>query len=194
MSLDLSPFPPLTATERADLLRLARRSIRSALDGSDLPMLPTPTAALCEPAAAFVSLHLDRRLRGCIGTLLADRPLHRTVAHVARSAAFEDPRFQPLCATELPQIEIEISRLSPTAPACADDVCAGVHGVCVQHGDRRAVFLPQVAALYGWDRETLLAELCRKALLPPDAWRRRGTTLLVFATETFADGEGAEIS
>ncbi len=193
MSVD-PPFillPALTHAERRDLLWLARASIRTVLgDAVSAPSIAL-TPALLEPAAAFVSLHQEGRLRGCVGSVTADKPLHETIAHMALCAAFEDPRFTPLAAAELPAVAIEISRLSGMVPARAEQVRPGVHGVCVARGEHRAVFLPQVAPQHHWDRNTLLDELCRKALLPADAWRQPGCSLMVFVAEVFAEGEGA---
>jgi uncharacterized protein len=186
--LQLPPFAPLTLAERRDLLSLARESIRAALQ-SDQPPIPAQlTPALDDPGAAFVSLHEGTRLRGCIGTLTADRPLYLTVSQMAVAAACDDPRFPPLSLAELAAVVIEISRLGPLIPALPGQVCPGRHGVCLHTGERRGVFLPQVALQYHWDRETLLRELCLKALLPPDAWLEPDTTLMVFEAEVFGEG------
>jgi AmmeMemoRadiSam system protein A len=183
----LTSLPLLTAAERRELLWLARESIRTVLRDEDAPTVPTLTLALCEPTAVFVSLHHEGHLRGCIGTLTAERPLHEAVVRTARSAALADPRFPPLREAELPAVHIEISRLSALVPARPEQVRPGSHGVCVRCGERRAVFLPQVATLYNWDRERLLRELCRKAMLPPDAWQRPEISLSVFSAEVFGD-------
>jgi len=145
------------------------------------------TVALNAPGAVFVSLHQQRRLRGCIGTLAAERALYLAVAQMALSAAFDDPRFPSLSKSELLGVDIEISRLSPLVPCLPEDVCPGRHGVCMTQGEHRGVFLPQVALEYHWNRETLLRELCRKALLPPDAWRHPSTTLMLFEAEVFGE-------
>lgn len=181
---------PLTTSERLELLWLARESIRSALHKAALPLPRVLTAALRDPGAAFVSLHIDNDLRGCVGTLLAEHSLHITVAQRARSAAFDDPRFSRLTEAELASVEIEISRLSPLVPARPQDVRVGVHGVCISAGERRGVFLPQVALRYDWDRETLLRELCQKALLPPDAWQWPHTSVEIFEAEVFGEKTG----
>jgi AmmeMemoRadiSam system protein A len=178
---------PLTAMERSDLLWLARASIRSAFDPQAPPAQITLTLPLLEPTAAFVSLHHEGRLRGCVGTVTADKPLHEAVEHMARAAAFDDPRFRPLLAAELAAIDIEISRLSRMVPARPEDVQPGIHGVCVTSSEHRAVFLPQVATTHKWDRDTLLDELCQKALLPRNAWRQPGCDLLVFVAEVFGE-------
>jgi AmmeMemoRadiSam system protein A len=179
----------LTAAERRTLLRLARNSIRAALDGAAIPRLDASTSALDAPSGVFVSLHEGSRLRGCVGTVTAERPLYENVARMARAAAFDDPRFPPMAAAELARISIEISRLGRLTSARPDEVQPGVHGVCVQHGAQRAVFLPQVATKQRWGRETLLNELCSKACLPPDAWTQADTQLMIFVAEVFSEAD-----
>ena len=101
------------------------------------------------------------------------------------NAAVRDPRFPPLRPTELPDLELEISVLTPLAPVAGPDaIVPGHHGVLLESGGRSAVFLPQVAPEQGWDRETLLDHLALKAGLPADAWRH-GASLQVFAAEVF---------
>lgn len=180
-------LPPLMAAERRDLLQLARMAIATAFAQVEAHAAIALTPALLDPGAAFVSLHCGSRLRGCVGTLAPDKALHETVAHMARSAAFDDPRFPPLAEIELRDIAIEISRLSSLVAARPEDVRPGYHGVAVSRGEHRGVFLPQVASTYGWDRETLLCEVCRKAFLPPDAWRQPDCGLSVFVAEVFAE-------
>lgn len=178
---------PLTAVERSALLWLARASIRGAFDPPAPPPQIALTQRLLEPTAAFVSLHCEGRLRGCVGTVTADKPLYEAVGRMARAAAFDDPRFPAVAAAEVSTIDIEISRLSRMVPAQPEDVQPGVHGVCVASSEHRAVFLPQVATTHNWDRDMLLDELCRKALLPANAWRQPGCDLLVFVAEIFGE-------
>jgi len=109
---------------------------------------------------------------------------------MAAAAAFDDPRFPPLRADELPATQIEISRLSSLCRAVPEEVVPGRHGACIARGERRGVLLPQVATAYGWDRETFLSQCCLKAGLPPDAWRDPATELLIFEAEVFGEEEG----
>jgi len=194
MTADGAPgaLHPLTGAERSTLLRLARRRIGCAVQGAGEPVVDASilTAALRAPGAAFVSLHRGHTLRGCVGTLSADRPLYETVAAMAVAAAVDDPRFEPLTAAELPGVSIEISRLGPLVPAQPDQVVVGAHGVSISRGGRRAVFLPRVAVEQGWTRDQLLRELCLKAGLPPEAWRSPEARLYVFVAEVFADVDG----
>src|SRR6185295_5221545 len=143
-SRDLTPL--LDAEERRDLLRLARAAIRQAIAGGDaltrlLGELPI-SAAMQAPRGAFVSLHaLDDdggapRLRGCIGSLATDVPLHETVMRVAPRAARHDPRFPPLRLDELDRLVVEISALGPLRPLRATErIALGLHGVRLEKGD-----------------------------------------------------------
>lgn len=184
--------PQLTPQQKATLLALARRAIREkvrgAVSASTLPADP----ALQGPGAAFVTLTEGGALRGCIGFIRPVHPLAQTVRHCAVAAATGDPRFPPVTADELPRLTLEISVLSPLRPIeDPERVTVGVHGLYISLGDRHGLLLPQVATEYGWDRHTFLAETCRKAGLPPDAWRR-GATIQVFTVDHFSDGQPLE--
>ncbi|HEY5718266.1 MAG TPA: AmmeMemoRadiSam system protein A [Motiliproteus sp.] len=132
------------------LLGCARYTIAQRL-GVALPPPSTPDLLLQEPAACFVTLTLDGQLRGCIGTLTAERPLAEAVAYYAAAAAFEDPRFPPLTLPEWPSVAVEVSVLSAAVPVQAESEEAllaqlqpGVHGLIIERGAQRATFLPQV--------------------------------------------------
>lgn len=180
----------LTPDEQRSLLDTARRAIYDRL-GLTLEAPPMPSSATLEtPCGAFVTLHLGGRLRGCIGHITAADPLLRTVADVAVSSAFDDPRFPPVTAGEAPRLSIEISVLSPfraiTDPA---DVTVGEHGLLLRKGNRSGLLLPQVATEHHWDREEFLDHTCQKAGLPLGAWREAGTRIEVFSAFVFREAE-----
>lgn len=177
------------------LLRLARASLRQKLveDGSldrELERI-RQTPALSEPRGSFVTLKQrasggTETLRGCIGNLTAREPLFRSVVELAQKAAFEDPRFSPLTAEELPGVRIEISALTPFAPVAShEEIVIGRHGVDLRKRGAGAVFLPQVAAEHGWDRETLLRQLALKAGLGENEWR--DAELGIFEAQVFGE-------
>ena len=171
--------------ERQLLLRLAHDSIQAALEQRDLDLTP-PSPHLAELHGAFTTLHLEGKLRGCIGYVLPTDSLYKTVADTARAAAFEDPRFEPVALSEAPHLKVEISVLSPLVPIAAEDIEAGRHGLVITLGSRRGLLLPQVAVEFGWDAPTFLQETCHKAGLPPDAWER-GAIIEAFTAEVFHD-------
>jgi AmmeMemoRadiSam system protein A len=171
--------------ERSLLLRLAHDSILSALAGCEISLNPS-TAHLAEPRGVFTSLHLRGQLRGCVGYVLPVNSVYRAVAEIARAAALEDTRFQPVTREEAPSLEIEISILSPPKPIPADAVEIGRHGLLISLAGHRGLLLPQVPVEHHWDRLTFLEQTCRKAGLPLDAWQR-GATIEGFTAEVFRD-------
>ena len=179
-----------SAQERRLLLRLAHESIRARLHGHSFDP-PEPSAHLAEQRGAFTTLHRGGKLRGCIGYIVAANPLYLTVIETAAAAAFDDPRFMPVQEAEVPHLQIEISVLSPLAQIAPDGIEIGRHGLMISHQGHRGLLLPQVPIEWGWDRERFLAETCRKAGLPSDAWRR-GATIEAFTAEIFSESSPAE--
>ncbi len=176
----------LSPRERDFLLDLAWETIRRTVAGGPVPEPTVESAALLAPAAAFVSLHLGKHLRGCIGSVEARKPLWRTVREMAVAAAIEDPRFDPLTPQELDRLHVEISVLTPPAPVVApEEILVGRDGLIVRDHGRSGVLLPQVATEWRWDREEFLRQTCRKAGLEPDAWQR-DAKVFRFAAEVFA--------
>lgn len=164
-------------TNRGEILiGLARSAIAGALQLAEDEPVEADGSWLHQPAASFVTLQLKGRLRGCIGTLEAYRPLIEDVRSNAVAAAFHDSRFPPLTAEEFALIRIEVSILSAPEPIHAYSetiACSrlrpGVDGVVLKYGPHKATFLPQV-----WSQlpepETFLAQLRVKAGLAADFW------------------------
>jgi AmmeMemoRadiSam system protein A len=175
-----------TPEEQRQLLRIARDSIASAVLGKRMTpgSAAHPQGRLAEHCGAFVTLRLNKQLRGCIGYIEAGMPLAHVVAEVAEKAAMEDPRFMPLTPEEADQVEMEISVLSPLRLAARpEEVEVGKHGILLQLGENRGLLLPQVATEYHWDRETFLDNTARKAGLPRNAWRDPDAKIFLFSAE-----------
>lgn len=156
------------------LFALARSAI--AARGGPVPDPQGAPAWLAEPGAAFVTLTLDGRLRGCVGSIHPRRSLRDDIVANARAAAFGDSRFRPLAASELPAVRIEVSLLSALEPLPArsrEDLLAalrpGADGLVLGWRGHRGTFLPQV-----WeqlpDREDFVDHLLHKAGLPVFFW------------------------
>lgn len=179
----------LKPEQRSLLLQIARSSIASVLNGTRPDFNADEfDADLRKPSGVFVSLHKgDHELRGCIGSIEPVYPLYQAVSTSAVNAAFRDPRFNPLQKSELPQVHIEISVMSPIVPAAPDDIEVGRDGIIIRRGRYAGLLLPQVATEYGWDRQTFLSQTCVKAGLPPDAWRSLDTKIEKFSAEVFGE-------
>jgi len=180
----------LTPDDKAYLLRLARRTIESAFDEEAADLPPHPSTVLDKPCGAFVTLSKQGKLRGCIGYIEAVKPLRETIVEMATSAAFKDWRFPPVRQSELDEIEIEISVLSPLHRIDDPSVIeVGTHGIIISRGGSRGLLLPQVAVEWNWDRETFLRQTCVKAGLPDDAWTKDGTRIDIFSADIFSEKE-----
>lgn len=173
--------------ERTELLAIARRAIAASLGGT--PHQETPASGNpARRAGAFVTLHSEGHLRGCIGHIEADELLVHVVASCAISAASVDTRFPPVTLPELDRLLIEVSVLGAfEAVQVLGDIEIGSHGLLVQSGHRRGLLLPQVAPEWGWDAPAFVANTCLKAGLPPDAWSARGAKLFRFEAEVFGE-------
>jgi AmmeMemoRadiSam system protein A len=180
----------LSASDKEDLLRLARQSLSEHLTGRKLSRPGSVSSALRQVRAAFVTLRRREtaELRGCRGECYARRPLAESVAQMAIAAA-SDPRFAPVTVEELPDLRVEISALTPMEPIRADDVVVGRHGLMIAVGDRMGLLLPQVPVAQGWDKEAYLNGLCRKAGLPGGAWNAEGVQLFSFEAEVWGEDE-----
>lgn len=177
----------LSTEEKKALCALARESIEASLAGRK-PSFPSPSGALLERAGAFVTLHENGQLRGCIGRMESRLPLSETIAEMAYSAAFEDPRFEPLNPREKDDIAIEITVLGPLHKIDkAEEVTVGRHGLYIAARGRVGVLLPQVAVEYGWTALAFLDQVCVKAGLPPGAWKETGAKLYVFEGSVFGE-------
>jgi AmmeMemoRadiSam system protein A len=189
----------LSRQDRATLLEVARSSIRWGLEhGQALAVHREDYPETLRPVrATFVTLDIENRLRGCIGTLAARQPLVQDVAEHAYAAAFDDPRFPELTAREFPRLDVHISVLSPAEPLQFDSENAllaqlrpGIDGLILQFRSHRATFLPAV-----WenlpDPYVFLAQLKQKAGLPLNFWSPE-LTAERYTTEYFGDGDGVD--
>jgi AmmeMemoRadiSam system protein A len=178
----------LTGSERQLLLKIARQAIATELAGLpfSLPMVTNPN--LLEHRGAFVTLHKHGRLRGCIGTFSANRPLYEVVGDMAISAAFKDLRFRPLGSSEFEKIDLEISALTPLKPITdINEIKIGSHGIYIIQGSFHGVLLPQVATKNKWNRLTFLNQTCIKAGLAPGCWKDPKTQVNIFSAEIFGE-------
>ena len=181
----------ISPERRRDLLDLARRAIDGAFREEPLPRLASDRAPeFGQSRGVFVTLRKAGALRGCIGTIATDGELSQTVPAFARKAAFEDPRFPPLRAEELPECEIEISVLSePRVIANPEEIVIGRDGLILEGHGRRGLLLPQVAPEWGFAAERFLEETARKAGLPVGAWKDPDVRVFAFGAEVFSEGE-----
>jgi AmmeMemoRadiSam system protein A len=158
-----------------------------AVSHRKLPSVIPRDGIFAERRGVFVTLHVRRRLQGCIGVIEPIEPLGEAIVRCAADAATEDPRFAPMREDQLGELEIEISLLSPMEPIASESIEIGRHGLLVRLHAQRGLLLPQVAIEHRMTREQLLEETCRKAGLPREAWRDPQARLFGFTCEVFSE-------
>lgn len=177
----------LSESDRKNILELARQAVVEAVSARRL--LPEiPNQGLFEQSCGvFVTLHVNGKLRGCIGVIEPKEKLGVSIVRCAASAALEDPRFSPMQPDELPRLQVEISLLSPLQPIQPERIEIGKHGLLIEQGFHRGLLLPQVAVEHRLGREQFLKETCHKAGLSSEAWKAPNTRIYAFSCQIVAE-------
>jgi AmmeMemoRadiSam system protein A len=164
----------LSPSARKEILALAKETVERHVNGRPLPQWQGSDQRMKADGAVFVTLkEKNDRLRGCIGSLQAYMPLHRSIIQNAVAACSKDHRFRPVRPEELPGLSVEVTVLSPMEPlAGINEIEIGRDGLYLEAAGTGSVFLPQVPVEQGWNRDTYLSELAMKAGLPPDGWKQ----------------------
>lgn len=164
-----------TEAEKISLLKLARDAIESRMKSMGLPKVDEQDLSelLKSQCGVFVTLEKKGKLRGCIGRFGDSTPLFRLVQEMAVASAFQDYRFEPLQLSELPEVDIEISVLTPLQRIeSIDEFQLGKHGIFIVQGERHGTFLPQVAESTNWTKEEFLGYCSRdKAGIGWEGWK-----------------------
>ena len=183
------------------LIRLVRRTAKTFLEtGKSLKPPENTPRKMFEKCGVFVTINSvngkRKALRGCIGYPYPTTPLIDAVIDNAVNAATQDPRFEPITASELEHVVFEVSVLTPPEPVNVEKpkeylkkIKVGEHGLIVEKGAYKGLLLPQVPVEWGWCEEEFLCQCCLKAGLPPDSWLIKGAkvyrfTAIVFEEET----------
>ena len=178
----------LTDDEKRELLRIARTTLREYFYSGRIPPGKPHRDSLTAHAGAFVSLHNEGKLRGCIGIPQEEKALYRTVQEMAIAAATRDPRFEPVTEGEMDDISIEISVLGDYSDMGeVAELEIGRHGLIIEKGRKRGLLLPQVATDHKWSAREFLAQVCVKAGLPKDAWSHHDAKVGLFTAQVFND-------
>lgn len=193
----------LSLQEGEFLVKLARKAVETFVTNRIRIGVPRGTdSKLLTKCGVFVTLEAfmasspERELRGCIGYPLPDHPLAEATIDSAVSACSEDFRFPPVRSSELSEIVIEVSVLTPPALIKVDDpkvypskIKVGRSGLMVERGWNKGLLLPQVPVEWGWDEEQFLAQCCVKAGLPPNEWLKKTTKVYAFEGLIFQELE-----
>ena len=165
----------LSKEDKDQLLSIARTTLKEYIKNSKMPEIDKNglSADLLAPAGAFVTLKENDELRGCIGNFAPSQALYSMVQAMAVAASTQDPRFNPVKISEIKQLKIEISVLSPMKKIKSiDEIELGKHGIYIVKGTRSGTFLPQVANETHWTKEEFLGHCARdKAGIGWDGWK-----------------------
>ncbi len=193
--------PLLSSKEKKYASELARRALIYFLENkthmpiteADIRECFGDKTCLLHSLGCFVSLHIDRNLRGCIGTIRSDEALFLNIVKNAVLAGFKDPRFAPITKSELEEAELEISVMGPLE-RCMDltKIVVGKHGLVAKKDFYQGLLLPQVPVEWKWSHETFLKQTCLKAGLPSDAFRDPRVEFYTFEAWVFSEGEEEE--
>jgi uncharacterized protein len=171
------------------LIKLARNAILASIDKtvSLLDIQTSLSLSLYQKRGVFVSLWLNKQLRGCIGTPFPLYSLEEQVQENARKA-FVDSRFKKIKKEELTDIEIEVTILTEPFPIEPEEIILGTHGLIVNQGFLTGLLLPSEPLTYGWTVETFLEHTCLKGNMPPHAWKE-GADIYAFYIQTFLEDD-----
>ena len=181
----------ISTEEKKVILQIARNSIASIYNASvtskvDISKYPI----LSSQKGAFVTLTKNKNLRGCIGYIISDIPLHETIKDAATQAAIGDPRFPKLTENEFSKIEIEVSILSEPFPMESyDDIIVGKHGLILTESGHRGLLLPQVPIEHGMNKEQYLSALCEKTGFYSNFWKEKILNIEMFTADVFSEME-----
>ena len=164
---------PLITSEKSQLLQFAKETIISYVRDRRTPQVNIENKRLKANGATFVTIKTpEGMLRGCMGNIQPNMPLYQSVISNAVSATSRDPRFKPMTKDELRGIDVEVTVLSPLEPMQDRKAFkVGTHGLYIVKDYQSGILLPQVPVEFGWDEDTFLRQICKKAGLPEDAWK-----------------------
>jgi len=184
----------LTESDRITLLNLARKTLEEKIRYGKYSVPDTSSFSdnLKTYCGAFVSLHIEGKLRGCIGHITGDTSLHETTQEMVVSSAIHDPRFHPVKPDELADIDIELSVLSPLKKISnLAEIQLGKHGILIKKGRNSGLFLPQVATETNWNLDEFLGHCSRdKAGLNWDGWKT--ADIFIFTADVFGEKKASK--
>jgi len=181
----------LTQKDKKDLLHIARETLENYIKTGKRPTIDTSnfSPTIKQNCGAFVTLKINENLRGCIGRFNPEEPLYKIIQEMTISSATQDYRFKAVSKSELNDINIEISVLSPLKKInSSEDFILGKHGIYMTKGNSSGTFLPQVADETGWTKEEFLGHCAQdKAGIGWDGWKQ--ATLYVYTAIILGEEE-----
>ena len=173
----------ISGEEKREIIKIVKNSI---LKENFKKEKVRPTEILNRKMGVFITLKKDKKLRGCMGQLFSDAPLYKSLKNIAILSAYKDPRFPPLKAKEIENLEITVSLIFNFRQLYnVKDLDMGKDGLLIINGDKKGVLLPEIPIIYRWGRNEFLKNTCIKAKLPEKCWKDKNTSIYVFNTYSF---------
>lgn len=178
----------INVKEQKTLLKLARKTLEKYVRTREIPDYDAVDDKLKIKSGIFVTLKKNNELRGCIGTTVPEKTLIDGVIDMTIASATRDPRFAKVSPSELSDIKIEISILSPLKKINdIEEIEVGKHGLYLCNGLKCGLLLPQIAVENNWNREKFLEMVSLKAGLPPSAWKEKDSEIYIFTAQVFSE-------
>lgn len=186
------------------LIELAHKSINEYVANGEMidikKEFPNFPSNLKEKRGVFVTLYINKDLRGCIGLPIPIQPLADAVRDMAISAATEDYRFQQVTEHDIGELQVEVSVLSVPEELKLENkedavkkVKVGRDGLIIESDWQRGLLLPQVAVEEKWDSETFLNHTCIKAGLHDECWKEKNTRIYTFHAVIFTEQKNGSV-
>lgn len=183
----MAPFK-LNTDQKKMLLQIAKETLMNIVYDRQPPKFDIDDETLNTKCGAFVTLHMNGGLRGCIGNIVADTPLWKTVRKMTVEAALHDPRFPSVTPAELNDIDIEISVLTPLKKIEEiSEIEVGKHGILIKRGYHQGLLLPQVATEYNWNKTQFLENTCQKAGMDKNCYKKEDCEIYIFSAIVFSE-------
>ncbi|MBU7018791.1 MAG: TIGR00296 family protein [Theionarchaea archaeon] len=179
----------ITEEQGKRLISIARENILYYLTHHEMTRVDDVPPEFKEAKGVFVTLKKHEALRGCIGYPEPVYPLIDALLDSSVSAAVRDPRFPPVSAEEMKDIDVEVTVLTKPEEIVPDprNVTIGEDGLIIEKGVFKGILLPQVPVEWEWDAEEFLCQACMKAGLPPDCWLDKDTIVYKFQGQVFSE-------
>lgn len=165
----------ISENDKQDLLKIARETLQSYINDKSIPRFDHEQFSenLGRECGVFVTLNKNHKLRGCIGRFISNEPLYKLVCEMTIASSTQDSRFPRVKPSELDDIEIEISVLTPLKKIeSIEEIELGKHGIYIKKGNHSGTFLPQVATQTSWNIEEFLGHCARdKARIGWEGWK-----------------------
>ncbi len=170
--------------EKEEIFKIVKNTI---LKKKDKVLISSENSIFNRRFGVFITLKKNGKLRGCMGNIISNTPLYKTLKRISVLSAFEDPRFEPLKSDKIKNLEINVSLIFNLRKLYnIKNLKLGEDGLLIIKGEKRGVLLPEIPALFRWDRKEFLENCCLKADLQKKCWKNKKTKIYIFNSKVLS--------